>query len=126
MQKLQNLHKINKIGKESNLHILLKLSAESMLQKMGYETSLEEKTIDSSRIDVLGKNNSNYIVIECETLSELRERISSTIRKACIKFGDVKFIFCMPYFGNLGEIWTIRDDGSIEKFKTDLGGEKNG
>jgi hypothetical protein len=126
MQSLHTLRKTNKIGKESNLHVLLKLSAESELQRIGYDTSLEEKTVGSCRVDVLGKNDSGHLVVECETLPNLRERISSTIQKACIKYGNVKLIFCLPYFGNLGEIWAVKEDGSIERFIKGQGGEKNG
>ena len=129
MQKVQNLGKmqeIRKIGKESNLHIMLKLSCKNILHQMGYETMLEENTIDKARVDVLGLKDSKFLVIECETLSEMRKRISSTIQKANIKFGNADLVLCIPNFSNLKEVWVVKDSGYIERFTPKVGGEENG
>lgn len=102
---------------ESIEHRLLKVISTRALEAEGYNV-LNEERIGNSTVDVLGKNRTHVVMIECEAFRGHQKRnLKMRFKEALLSFPQLRRILCIPKFVEFDEIWAIDvNSGSLTRY----------
>jgi len=128
---MKSIHKEPQAGYakrgESIEHRLLKVISTRALEAEGYNVQNEER-IGNSIVDVVGKNRTHVVMIECEAFRGYQKRnLKMRFKEALLSFPQLKRILCIPKFVKFDEIWAIDvDSGILTRYVMNkiVGGEK--